>query len=144
MSLQSEFIRFHRAIYERSGGRLGHRLIGVPALLLRTTGRRSGLVRVAVLPYGRDADGYVVVASNHGREQPPGWLTNIRAHPEVALQVGRRRSPALARIVEAADPDHPRLWALMNRANHGRYEGYVGSTSRPIPLVVVTPIPVRS
>ena len=142
MSLLSGFIRFHRAVYERTDGRIGHRLIGVPSLMLRTTGRRSGLVRVAVLPYGRDADGYVVVASNHGREQPPGWLTNIRVNPEVGLQVGRRRWPARARIVEATDADHPRLWVLMNRANHGRYEGYVGSTSRPIPLVVVTPIPV--
>ncbi len=141
MSLQSGFLRLHQALYERTDGRLGHRLIGVPSLILRTTGRRSGRTRVAGLVYGREADGYGGGASNDGQAQPPAWLHNIRAHPEVGLQVGRRRSPASARIVEATDLDHPRLWALMNHVNHGRYDGYQRLTSRPIALVVVTPLP---
>jgi deazaflavin-dependent oxidoreductase (nitroreductase family) len=141
MSLQSGFLRLHQALYVRTDGRVGHRLIGVPSLILRTTGRRSGATRVAVLVYGREADGYVVVASNDGQDQPPAWLHNLRANPEVDLQVGRNRSPAHARIVEGTDPDHARLWALMNRVNHGRYDGYQRLTSRLIALVVLTPSP---
>lgn len=37
--------RFHRWLYQASGGRLGHGLIGAPALLLHTTGRRTGTRR---------------------------------------------------------------------------------------------------
>ncbi|HYO42803.1 MAG TPA: nitroreductase family deazaflavin-dependent oxidoreductase [Candidatus Limnocylindrales bacterium] len=137
-SLMTTFLHLHQGLYERTDGRLGHHLIGVPSLILRTTGRRSGATRAAVLAYGRDGDGYVVVASNGGQDEPPAWLHNLRADPSVGIQVGRRRSPGQARIVEAGDPDYPRLWALVNRMNGGRYDGYQRLTARPIALVVLT------
>jgi deazaflavin-dependent oxidoreductase (nitroreductase family) len=90
-----------------------------------------------VLAYGRDARAYVVVASNGGQDQPPGWLHNVRANPGVEIQVGRRRATGRARVVEAGDTDYPRLWRLVNRVNHGRYDGYQRLTSRPIALVVI-------
>ena len=34
-----KFLGVHQFIYERSGGRIGHRMLGIPCLLLRTTGR---------------------------------------------------------------------------------------------------------
>lgn len=137
-SLMTSFLHLHQALYERTDGRLGHRLIGVPSLILRTTGRRSGATRAAVLAYGRDGDGYVVVASNGGQDEPPAWLHNLRANPSVGIQVGRRRSPGQARIVDAGEPDYPRLWALVNGMNSGRYDGYQRLTARPIALVVLT------
>ncbi len=140
-SITTTFLRLHQAVYTHTDGRLGHRLIGVPSLILRTTGRRSGQTRTAVLAYGRDGEGYVVVASNGGQDEPPAWLHNVRAHPGIGLQVGRRRSPGRARIVEAGDPDYPRLWALVNRMNHGRYDGYQRLTKRAIALVVLTERP---
>jgi F420H(2)-dependent quinone reductase len=139
MSISSAFLRLHQAVYERTDGRLGHRLIGVPSLILRTTGRRTGKTRVAVLVYGSDAGRYVVVASNGGQDQPPAWLHNVRANPEVSIQVGRRRGAGRARIVEADDADYPRLWRLVNEVNHGRYDGYQELTTRPIALVLLTP-----
>ena len=142
MSLQSTFLHLHQAAYLRTDGRLGHRLIGVPSLILRTTGQRSGLTRTAVLTYGRDADGYVVVASNGGQNRPPSWFHNVRANPEIGIQVGRRRTAGRARIVEAGDPDYPRLWRLVNQVNHGRYDSYQRLTTRPIALVVLTEVPV--
>ena len=84
--------------------------------------------------------GCVVVASNGGQDQPPAWLFNIRAKADVGIQVGRTRSAGRARIVEADEPDYPRLWALMNTVNHGRYDGYQRLTTRPIALVVLTPV----
>jgi len=139
MSISSAFLRFHQAVYERTDGRLGHRLIGVPSLILRTTGRRTGKTRVAVLAYGSDEGRYVVVASNGGQDQPPAWLHNVRANPEVSIQVGRRRAAARARIVESGDADYPRLWHLVNEVNHGRYDAYQKLTARPIALVLLTP-----
>jgi deazaflavin-dependent oxidoreductase (nitroreductase family) len=141
MSLQSTFLRLHQAVYERTDGRVGHRLIGVPSLILRTTGARSGVTRTAVLTYGRDTGDYVVVASNGGQDQPPAWLYNVRANPEVGIQVGRRRATGRARIVESGDPDYPRLWRLVNQVNHGRYDGYQRLTTRPIALVVIAESP---
>lgn len=137
MSFTSAFLRFHQAVYLRTDGRLGHRLIGVPSLVLRTTGRRSGQVRAAVLAYGEDPAGYVVVASNGGQDQPPAWLHNVAAEPAVGIQVGRLRTPGHARVVEADDPDYARLWTLVNQVNHGRYDAYQRLTTRPIALVVL-------
>ncbi len=137
--LQDGFLRMHQAVYERTGGRIGHRLVGVPTLLLRTTGRRTGKVRTSALTYVRDGADYVLVASNAGLPRPPGWLLNITASPEVELQVARRRAAGRARVVEAANPDYPCLWRLANENNHHRYEGYQARTDRPISIVLVTP-----
>ena len=144
MSIARAFLRLHQAVYERTDGRLGHRLLGVPSLILRTTGRRTGRTRAAVLSYGSDPDGLVVVASNGGEDQPPAWLHNVRANPEVSIQVGRKRTAARARIVESGDADYPRLWRLVNEVNHGRYDAYQLRTTRSIALVVLAPAVVDS
>ena len=134
-----DLLRVHQWLYERTGGGVGHRTIGVPSLLLRTTGRRTGQVRVSALVYARDGADYLLVASNGGSDRPPGWLFNIEARPDVEIQVGRRRAPARARIVTAGDPGYPRLWQAVNDNNHGRYSGYQAKTTRKIPVIVVTP-----
>jgi deazaflavin-dependent oxidoreductase (nitroreductase family) len=132
-------LNVHQWLYSRSGGRIGHRLIGVPALLLRSTGRKSGLVRTSALVYAKDGDSYLLVASNGGADRPPGWLFNIQAQPKVEIQVGTVTKPATAIVVKPGDPGYPRLWKAVNDNNHGRYGGYQAKTSRPIPVVVVTP-----
>jgi deazaflavin-dependent oxidoreductase (nitroreductase family) len=139
----------HQRLYQRSGGRLGHRLFRLRFLLLQTRGRRTGQPRTVTLAYARDAAGadragadradYVVVASNNGAERPPGWLLNIAAEPHVQIQDGPRRTGAAGRIVYPGDPGYDRLWQLVNDHNHGRYRGYQAKTTRPIPVVVLTP-----
>jgi len=64
----------------------------------------------------------------------------VGANPAVGVQVARRRADGRARVVERGDADYPRLWRLVNDGNHRRYEGYQQRTTRPIPLVVVTPV----
>jgi len=134
-----DLLTLHQRIYERTDGWLGHRMIGVPSLLLRTTGRRTGKTRAAALVYARDGDAYVLVASRGGSDSPPGWLHNVEAEPAVDIQVGRARQPATARIVRAGDADYARLWRLVNDKNYGRYDRYQTRTERKIALVVVTP-----
>jgi F420H(2)-dependent quinone reductase len=129
----------HRWLYARSDGRIGHGLIGAPTLLLKTTGRRSGKPRTSALVYARDSTNIVLAASNEGSDRPPAWLHNVGAHPDVEVQVSRRRLRGHVAVIDAADADYPRLWALMNSTNHGRYDHYQSQTSRPIPLVVITP-----
>src|SRR5438552_434232 len=102
-TLQSIGLRVHQRIYEGTGGVIGHRLIGVPSLLLRTTGRKTGRTRTNALVYARDGDSYLVVPSNGGADRPPSWLANLRAHPDVEIQIGRRSMFARARVVERGD-----------------------------------------
>ena len=135
----SNVLRAHEAIYKATDGWLGHRLIGVPCLLLRTTGRRSGKTRTNGLVYARDGGDYLVVASKGGDDRPPAWFLNLQAHPDVEIQVGRERRQARARAVERSDPDFERLWKIVNDNNGDRYTAYQAKTERPIPVVVLTP-----
>lgn len=128
----------HQFAYERSDGRVGHRMLGVPTLLLRTVGRRSGATRTNALVYASDGADHVVVASNGGDDRPPAWLLNLQAQPQVEVQVGRERRPAKARVVGDGEPDFERLWRLVNDNNSDRYDGYQANTQRRIPVVVLS------
>jgi deazaflavin-dependent oxidoreductase (nitroreductase family) len=139
MSVTSQVLRVHERIYKATDGRVGHKMIGVPTLLLRTTGRRSGATRTNGLVYARDGADYLVVPSNGGADKPPAWLHNLRASPDVEVQVGRERTRGVAREVAPTDPDYARLWKIVNENNRDRYTAYQEQTSRPISVVAITP-----
>jgi F420H(2)-dependent quinone reductase len=139
VSVTARVLQIHEQLYKRTDGRLGHRMIGVPTLLLRTTGRRSGATRTNSLVYAREGDDYLVVASNGGSDRAPSWLHNLRANPDVEIQIARERLKGTARVVEPTDPDYDDLWSVVNDNNHDRYRAYQKQTARPIPVIVVTP-----
>jgi deazaflavin-dependent oxidoreductase (nitroreductase family) len=133
-------LRLHQLIYERTDGLIGHRVLGgIPSLLLRTTGRKSGQTRTNALIYAKDGDRYLVVASKGGSDQPPGWLFNVEAQPNVEIQIARQRRPAAATVIGQDDADYARVWKLVNDNNGGRYDAYQRQTTRPIPVVALTP-----
>ena len=139
MSITGQILQIHEQLYKRTDGRIGHRMIGVPTLLLRTTGRRSGATRTNSLVYASDGDAYLVVASNGGADRPPAWLHNLSANPEVEIQIARQRWKSTAKVIEPTDPDYDRLWSVVNQNNHDRYSAYQKQTARAIPVIVITP-----
>lgn len=132
-------LRAHKWLYERSGGRVGHGMIGAPTLLLVTVGRKSGATRATPLVYARDGERFVVAGSNDGLDRDPAWVHNVRARPAVELQIARERLGGTARFVERDDPAFDRLWAALNERNHGRFDHYQSMTRRPLPVVVIEP-----
>jgi deazaflavin-dependent oxidoreductase (nitroreductase family) len=139
VGITAQVLRVHQKLYIRSGGRVGEGMLGVPCLLLRTTGRRSGAERTNGLVFARDGDDFLVVASNGGADTHPAWLLNLKANPDVGVQVGQERMAGRARVVERSDPDFDRLWRLVNSNNRDRYDAYQAKTSREIPVVAITP-----
>jgi deazaflavin-dependent oxidoreductase (nitroreductase family) len=134
-------LKVHQDLYERSHGLVGHRLLfGMPTLLLRTTGRKSGLTRTNALVYGRDGADYLVCGSNGGHHLPPAWALNMEANPDVEIQVGVRRLKAVAKTLRPDDPDYDRLFAVCNTANRGQFAAYQKKTDRPLPVFVITPV----
>ena len=134
------FVRVHDTVYQRTGGLIGHRIPGAPnSLLLHTVGAKTGLARTNTLSYARDGSDYLVVASNGGDRRAPGWYHNLKARPDVEISVGRKRFGATATAVLPDDPDYARLWRIVNDNNAGRYDGYQARTTRPIPVVRLTP-----
>lgn len=140
------YLRCHKWVYEWSDGRVGKHSNRIPALLLTTTGRKSGLPRTNGLTYCTDRGDLVVVASNGGSDKPPAWLLNLEADPGVTVRVGRQVLIATARVATAEE--QAQLWPKVNRTNRGmaplfhsevagRYDVYQRHTSRTIPVVII-------
>jgi F420H(2)-dependent quinone reductase len=147
-TLQWPYLKLHSFLYRHSGGVIGSRFVAGRALLLTTTGRKSAEPRTCPLIYVRDGKRLVVVASNGGSDRAPFWLLNLLAHPDVEVQVGRKRFSARAAVASAEERE--RLWPVVNRHNmglapilhpgaRGRYDAYQRHTTRPIPVVLLEP-----
>ncbi|KRQ22285.1 MULTISPECIES: nitroreductase family deazaflavin-dependent oxidoreductase [Mycobacteroides] len=136
--LVAKVLGVHQSIYIASKGYLGHHVPGMaPNLLLTSIGAKTGAQRVNSLTYAKDGDNLVIVASNGGARRNPAWYHNLKAHPEVQVQLGRQRRRVRATALLPGDTDYERLWKLADTNNSGHYSAYQRATSRPIPLVVL-------
>jgi deazaflavin-dependent oxidoreductase (nitroreductase family) len=125
----------HVRRYRETGGDVGHIWKeGATVLILTTTGRTSGEPRDTPLIYARDDDRFVIVASNGGDPDHPGWYRNLTKEPEVELQVLDDVFPAHARTAEGDERD--RLWEKANEI-WPHYREYQKRTDREIPVVVL-------
>jgi F420H(2)-dependent quinone reductase len=125
----------HTAIYRATRGRIGHHIPGVgPHLLLDHVGAKSGKKRTTPLLYTKDGDDLLIVASKGGHPKNPAWYHNLRANPDIEVQVGSERRKVHAR--EADDEERKELWPKVV-AQYGGYAGYQKRTDRKIPLVVL-------
>ncbi|WP_082943774.1 nitroreductase family deazaflavin-dependent oxidoreductase [Mycobacterium sp. 1274761.0] len=133
-------LNLHDRIYKGTNGRIGHRIPGAPpSLLLHTVGAKTGQQRTNSLTYARDSGRYLVVASKGGDPRAPGWYHNLKAKPEAEINVGRKRIAVTATPVLPDDSDYARLWEIVNKNNSNRYRNYQSRTSRPIPVIALTP-----
>jgi deazaflavin-dependent oxidoreductase (nitroreductase family) len=127
----------HTAVYRATGGRIGHRFPGAPAmLLLDHVGAKSGTKRTSPLVYARDGANFILVASKGGYPKNPAWFHNLRANPDTTIQVGSALYDVRARVADAQERE--RLWPVVVRVYSG-YEGYQKRTEREIPLVILEP-----
>jgi len=127
----------HVGVYRLSGGRLGGRIGRAGVLLLHHTGRRSGISRVAPLPYLADPPRLIVVASKGGAERHPDWYLNLMAAPATSVQLGRnvRRVVARTATPEVRERMWPRLVAI-----YPGYARYQRHAPRVLPVVVLEPV----
>jgi F420H(2)-dependent quinone reductase len=123
-----------RYLYRLSGGKIGG-VPGTQALLLTTTGRRSGKPRTTPLIYIPDGEALVVVASFGGSDVHPAWYLNLEANPDVEVKI--RREPAQRMRARRATPaESERLWPELIKVYSG-YAKYREKTAREIPLVIL-------
>lgn len=138
--LAFKLLRVHDMVYQASNGWIGHRFPGVPpSLLLHSVGAKTGAARTNALTYATEGDRYLIVASNAGAKRYPAWYHNLKAHPDVEINVGPRRLRVTARVVGPDDPAYERLWRIADENNNGRYSAYQKRTSRPITVIELTP-----
>ncbi|EGD24168.1 nitroreductase family deazaflavin-dependent oxidoreductase [Prescottella equi] len=127
-------------LYRATGGRLGGKWRvgsafpwGIPVCLLTTTGRKSGQPRVSPLLFLEDGGRVILVASQGGLPKNPMWYLNIRANPEVTIQIKSRIRTMRARV--ATDEERAELWPRLVDM-YADFDNYQSWTDRQIPVVI--------
>jgi len=132
---QKTIAEFH----EKKG--LGVGMWGDHVLLMTAKGAKSGDLITTPLVYGREANNCIIVASKGGAPMDPIGFANLKANPEVEVEVaktdgqGTERFKARARIVDDRQ-ERDRLFAAMCKI-WPSYADYEKRTERVIPVVVL-------
>lgn len=122
--------------FHANEGRVGGMFEGMPLLLLHHTGARSGRRRINPLAYQSDGGRYVIFASKAGAPTNPDWYYNLKAHPNVTIEVGADTIEALAG--EATGEERERLYRTQAE-RIPQFAEYERKAGRVIPVMVLTP-----
>jgi deazaflavin-dependent oxidoreductase (nitroreductase family) len=122
--------------FRANDGIVGGMLEGMPVVLLHHTGAKSGTARINPLAYQRDGGRYVIFASKAGAPTNPDWYYNLKAHPDVKIEVGTETIDVTAS--EAEGEERERLFNTQAE-NMPMFAEYAQKTDRVIPVIVLTP-----
>jgi deazaflavin-dependent oxidoreductase (nitroreductase family) len=134
MSEDELFGQEHVQAYIDTDGERGYEWRGTQCLLLTTTGRKSGEQRIMPLIFAPDGDRQVIVASEGGAPEHPAWYLNLKADPEVQVQV--KGDQFTAKAHDAEGEERERLWKVMV-GEWPDYDEYQKKTDREIPIVIL-------
>ncbi len=132
-----EMLALNRTVIEEfraNDGKVSGMFANEPLLLLTTTGAKSGEKRTNPLVHTLDGDRVVIIASFGGAPKHPAWFLNIRANPEVTLELPGETFTANAVIPEGEE--RRRIYD-QHAAEMPRFAEYQAMTSREIPVVVI-------
>lgn len=125
-------------VYRLSRGKWLARLpSGAPVGLLTTRGRKSGQRRTVPLLYLADGKDFIVVASQGGRPEHPGWYFNLEADPSCEFTIGSQHFSVAAERV--SEEERSRLWPRLVEI-YPAYQDYERRTTRKIPVVRLHPV----
>jgi deazaflavin-dependent oxidoreductase (nitroreductase family) len=122
--------------FHDNAGVVGGMFEGMTLLLLHDTGAKSGKPYVHPLAYHEDDGRYVIFASKGGAPENPAWYHNVKAHPDVRIEVGTETRDVTA--TELTGDERNRVYAAMaERAP--QFAEYETKTTRTIPVVALVP-----
>jgi deazaflavin-dependent oxidoreductase (nitroreductase family) len=101
-----------------------------PALVLATTGAKTGQRRETPPGAVPDRGGFLVVGSNYGKSTHPAWTANLLANPDAEVTFKGERFPVRARLLSENERDE--VWPVLLRhwPNYDRYGERSGRTLR--------------
>ncbi len=137
MAGEREFNERNIEEFRRNGGKVGGQFEGFPLLLLTNKGAKSGAERVNLVAYFDIDDKIYIVGSAAGRDSSPGWVFNLRAHPDVSVEIGSD-PPRRVTAHELPRDDRDRIYEIVTQRAPGFAE-YEKRTDRVIPVFELTP-----
>lgn len=127
----------HRTLFRTTKGKIGGTVMGMPAVILTTTGRKSGKKRQTMLTSPiQEGDKIVLIASWGGDDRHPTWYLNLRDNPNVEV-VGFGKSQRM-KARTAAGEERSALWPRVTERYKG-YADYQTKTDREIPVIILEP-----
>lgn len=131
--------------FRENHGQVGPPFEGATMILVHHVGARSGTDRVTpVLWFDGGEDRYVIVASKAGMPENPAWYHNVKATPDITVEIGHgpqaRTETLQVHAEELTGEERERIWTGITSANEG-FAGYDRKTKgiRTIPLFALTP-----
>jgi deazaflavin-dependent oxidoreductase (nitroreductase family) len=132
MASEREFNERNIEEFRRNGGKVGGQFEGFPLLLLTSKGAKSGAQRVNLIGYFDIDDKIYIVGSAAGRDSSPAWVFNLRAHPDVQVEIGS--DPAKPAVADELPRDErDRIFEIVKERAPGFAE-YEKRTDRVIPI----------
>ncbi len=122
--------------FRANGGKAGGIFEGMPLLLLHNVGAKSGTRHVTPLVYLDDDGRRVIFASKGGAPVNPGWYHNLKAEPNVSIEVGSDTLDVVAE--EASGAERDRLYSIQEE-QLPQFAEYAKKTDRKIPVIVLAP-----
>ncbi len=132
------FFRWLNNVMSRRLRRKGGKMMGFNALILTTTGARSGARRTNPVGWFPGPDGsWLIVASANGAARNPAWYHNMAAHPdEVTVEMKGRTIAVTAEQLHGAERD--KAWQQITTAAP-RFAQYEQKTDRVLPVIRLVP-----
>ena len=124
------------AEFRRNHGKVGGPFQGARLLVLRHTGARSGKLRTNPVMYLKDGDRYIVFATKAGADTNPDWYFNLKAHPDIQIEVGDEIIDVRAEEIEG--PEHDKIYERQ-ASRYPTFAEYRRRTKRIIPVIALTP-----
>jgi deazaflavin-dependent oxidoreductase (nitroreductase family) len=134
MNERQEFNKKIVEEFRANGGKVGGMFAGAPMILIEMKGAKTGQVRTIPLVYSKDGDRYVIIASMAGAPNNPDWYHNLKAHPNVTVEIGAEKFKVKASL--ATGNERERLFN-QQAAMLPVFNDYRKKTTRQIPVFVL-------
>lgn len=132
--------------FRTNNGQIGGPFEGASLLLLITAGRRTGRPHTNPVVYLQDGSRYLIFATNAGGPHHPDWYHNLRADPQVTVELGSE-SGQVGRLTALATPlesdEREEMCERQCSADPG-FRDHQEQSTRTIPVVALYPVDVTS
>lgn len=122
--------------FHKNHGKVGGQFEGAPILIIHSVGARTGKSRANPVMYLKEGDRYLVFPSKGGAPSNPDWYYNLKAHPDVQIEVGDDKIDV--HTDEIKGPERDRLYAKQSSL-YPNFAQYQANTKRIIPVMAFTP-----
>ena len=134
--MSSSMQDFNQQIIDEFRANGGETDMSSSLLLLHHRGAKSGQERITPVVYLADEGRYVIFASKAGAPTNPDWYHNLKANPEITIEVGTET--IRARADEVTGEERDRLFET-NAQRNPNFAEYEEKTDRVIPVIALTP-----